>query len=192
MDLLSHRPRFEKRLSELEAALSDSAAFSDARRAAELAREHARLKVAVARFAEYSDTLRRAADNEALRAQHKNEPEMIEMIQAESVELAARREALELELKAAILPPDPNDSRNTILEIRAGTGGDEAALFAADLFRMYSRFAESQGWKIETIDLSPSTLGGYREIIAAVPDCVWRLPRFAGPRRGRPKRGLRG
>jgi peptide chain release factor 1 len=168
MDLLSHQPRFAKRFAEVEAALSDGAAFSDARRAAELAREHARLKAAVSRFAEYAEVLRRCADNEALRAQHKNEPEMLEMVEAETRELAARRAALELDLKAAVLPPDPNDSRNTILEIRAGTGGDEAALFAADLFRMYCRYAESQGWKVETMDSNPSTLGGYKEIIAAV------------------------
>lgn len=168
MDLLSHQPRFEKRLGEVEAALSDGAAFSDARRAAELAREHARLKAAVARFADYAGVLRRSRDNETLRAQHKNEPEMIEMIEAETRELDGRREALEFELKAVILPPDPNDSRNTILEIRAGTGGDEAALFVADLFRMYTRYAESQGWKIEPMDCNPSALGGYKEIIASV------------------------
>lgn len=168
MNLLSHQPRFMKRLAELEAALSDRAAFADARRAAEIGREHARLRETVACFSDYAEALRRARDNEALRSQHQNEPDMLEMIEAEARDLAARREALELELKAAILPPDPHDSRNTILEIRAGTGGDEAALFAADLFRMYLRFAESRGWKIETMDTSPSALGGYKEVVASV------------------------
>ncbi|NUN93957.1 MAG: peptide chain release factor 1 [Verrucomicrobiae bacterium] len=168
MDLLSHHARFTKRLSEVEAALSEGAAFADARRAAELAREHARVKATVERFAEYAEALRLSRDNESLRVQHQNEPEMLAMIEGEARDLAARRAALELILKAAILPPDPNDSRNTILEIRAGTGGDEAALFAADLFRMYTRFAESRGWKIETMDSSPSALGGLKEVVASV------------------------
>ena len=93
---------------------------------------------------------------------------MMEMIDRDLQDLKKQESRLELELKAAIVPPDPNDSRNTILEIRAGTGGDEAALFAGDLYRMYCRHAESQGWKVEVMDANPSGMGGYKEVIASV------------------------
>ena len=90
------------------------------------------------------------------------------MAQDEEKQLLARKEQVERELKLLLLPKDPNDDKNVILEIRAGTGGDEAALFAGDLFRMYSRYAESQGWKVEIMESSPSSIGGLKEVIAAI------------------------
>ena len=94
--------------------------------------------------------------------------DMKHMAQEEEKQLLVRKEQVERELKLLLLPKDPNDDKNVILEIRAGTGGDEAALFAGDLFRMYSRYAESQGWKVEIMESSPSSIGGLKEVIAAI------------------------
>src|SRR2546425_2743072 len=94
--------------------------------------------------------------------------EMKQMAHDEERELTARKEKAERELRRLLLPRDPNDEKNVILEIRAGTGGDEAALFAAELFRMYSRYAESQGWRVEVLESSPSSLGGLKEVVASI------------------------
>ena len=90
--------------------------------------------------------------------------EMRHMAQEEERQLLARKEIIEHDLKLLLLPRDPNDDRNFILEIRAGTGGDEAGIFAGDLFRMYSRYAETQGWKVEVMETSPASMGGVKEI----------------------------
>jgi peptide chain release factor 1 len=168
MDLLSHLPRFQSKLSEIERELSQSTAFANPQKASELGREHFRIKGVLDTFSRYQQVQKHIVENEKLKLEHKNEAEMLQFIAADVSELQSQEAALELELKVAILPPDPNDSRSTILEIRAGTGGDEAALFAGDLFRMYSKYAEALGWKVEPIDSNPATLGGYREIIASV------------------------
>ncbi len=185
MDLLSHKARFETRYEEIERHLADGAVFANPQKASELGREHARLKKVLEQFSEYAEVMRQIAENEKLKLDHKNEAEMLEMVTAELSELQRKRALLELDLKGAILPPDPNDSRNTILEIRAGTGGDEAALFAGDLFRMYARFAETMGWKIEPMDSNPSGMGGYKEIVASVqgPDVFRRLRYESGVHR---------
>ncbi len=171
MDLSSYQPRFETRLAEVEQQLAEGNIFahpSRGRGASELGREHARIKSVLQNFASYSEIKQQITENENLKVAHMNEIEMLEMIEIDLVELHRKETALELDLKAAILPPDPNDSRNTVIEIRAGTGGDEAALFAGDLFRMYCRYAESQGWKVEPLNSSPAPLGGYKEIIVSV------------------------
>jgi peptide chain release factor 1 len=97
-----------------------------------------------------------------------NDSEMKQLAHDEEKQLAARQEIVERELKLLLLPKDPNDEKSVIVEIRAGTGGDEAAIFAGDLFRMYSRYAESLGWKVEVLESSPSSLGGVKEIVAAI------------------------
>src|SRR5437016_8134280 len=97
-----------------------------------------------------------------------DDAEMKQMAHDEEKQLAARKENVERELKLLLLPKDPNDEKSVIVEIRAGTGGDEAALFAGELFRMYSRYAETQGWKVEVLESSPSSLGGLKEIVAAI------------------------
>lgn len=168
MDILSHKSRFNSRLAELERQLAEGSVFANAQKASELGREHARLKTVVQQFSDYESTQKQIAENEQLKAENKNDKDMIEMIETDLQNLKQKEQKLELQLKAAILPPDPNDSRNTILEIRAGTGGDEAALFAGDLFRMYCKFAESKGWKVEPLDSNPSGLGGYKEIVVSV------------------------
>src|SRR5260370_13702033 len=95
-------------------------------------------------------------------------PEMKQLAHEEEKQLDERKEIVERELKVLLLPKDPNDEKNVIVEIRAGTGGDEAALFAAELFRMYSRYAESQKWRVEVLESSPSSLGGLKEVVAAI------------------------
>jgi peptide chain release factor 1 len=168
MDILSHKSRFNSRLAELERQLAEGSVFANAQKASELGREHARLKAVVEQFSDYESVQKQIVENEQLKAENKNDRDMIEMIESDLQSLKQKEQKLELLLKAAILPPDPNDSRNTILEIRAGTGGDEAALFAGDLFRMYCKYAESMGWKVEPLDSNPSGLGGYKEMVVSV------------------------
>lgn len=166
LDLRPHIDRFKRRFAEVEAALNDPKVFENNQRAQELAREYARLKELVASGDAYLKAQREIEENRAL--QQGTDAEMAQMAGEELTRLQAEEERLALELQRGIIPPDPTDSRNTIIEIRAGAGGSESALFAADLYRMYMRYADSQGWKIETMDASPSELGGYREIIFAV------------------------
>jgi peptide chain release factor 1 len=116
----------------------------------------------------YRATVKELAETEALIADPATDAEMRTMAEAERDSLAARRTTLEQEIRVALLPKDAMDERNVMLEIRAGTGGDEAALFAGDLFRMYERFAALQGWKVDVISASDGTMGGYKEIIAEV------------------------
>jgi peptide chain release factor 1 len=133
-----------------------------------LSREHAELRPVV----EATNALRKAqadlAGVKALLADPKTDAEMSRLANDEKAEIEQRIEALEGELRLALLPKDAADERDVILEVRAGTGGDEAALFAGDLFRMYERYAASQGWKVELISASEGTVGGYKEVIAAV------------------------
>src|SRR5262249_11485762 len=150
--LRTHIEKFSQRLAEVEAALSDPKVFEHKARAQELSREYARLKELLGTGAAYLKTL---ADLEANRALLKTEPaesEMAQLAREESARLEAEEKRLALEVQRGLLPPDPTDSRNTIIEIRAGPGGSEAALFVADLYRMYTRYAEARGWKVETLD----------------------------------------
>ena len=179
MDLLPYRSRFETRLVEIERQLADGNVFSNQQRASELGREHAHVKTVLQGFDGYARVKEQIEANEKLKTEHHNDPDMLELVESDLSELRRQEAAMELELKGAILPSDPNDSRNTILEIRAGTGGEEAALFAGDLFRMYSHYAESKGWKVEPLSSSPSNLGGYKEIIASVQgENVYRFLRY--------------
>src|SRR5690606_38970430 len=111
------------------------------------------------RYKELEQTI--ADDREAL-----TDPELRELAELELIEHEAARARTEDELRLLLLPRDPNDERNTIIEIRAGTGGEEAALFAADLFRMYTRYAETRGWKVEVMNISEASAGGFKEVIA--------------------------
>ncbi|WP_041531948.1 peptide chain release factor 1 [Syntrophotalea carbinolica] len=156
----------EDRFREVEGLLSDPQVVSQQKRFLELTREHAELSSVVAVYREYKRVSEDIEGNRELLQD--SDPEMREMAKAELPELEAHREELAQQLKVLLLPKDPNDDKNVILEIRAGTGGDEAALFAGDLFRMYSRFAEGQGWKVETMSVSDSEAGGFKEIIAMI------------------------
>ncbi len=165
MNLTPHIERFSRRFAEVEAALSDPKAFDHPQRAQELSREYARLKELVAQGQAYRKVVADLAQNRVLRQAEPAESELAQMASEEILRLEAEEGRLGQEIQRGILPPHPADSRNTIFEIRAGAGGQESALFAADLYRMYTRYAEARGWKFESLDSSPSNLGGFKEII---------------------------
>jgi len=133
-----------------------------------LSREFSELGPVVEAVQAYRATTSELADIDALIADPKIDTEMRELAQAERPAVEARRGALEQQIRVALIPKDAMDERNVILEIRAGTGGDEASLFAGDLFRMYERYAAKEGWKVEVISASEGTVGGYKEIIAEI------------------------
>jgi peptide chain release factor 1 len=153
-----------RRYAELDDLLCQPHVLSDRAQLTKLNRERVDLEPLVQQFSRYQDVLRRVRDNEEALA----DPELRELAESELPGLAAEREALERSIQVLLLPSDPNDKRNTILEIRSGEGGEEAALFAADLFRMYSRYAETQGWTVEILSASESATGGFKEVIALV------------------------
>jgi len=155
------------RYDELTQQLSTAEIVSDSARFQKVAKQHAELEGIVAKHREYKQIEKDLAGAHQM-AVEADEAEMKELAHEEEKQLAARKEIVERELKLLLLPKDPNDEKSVILEIRAGTGGDEAALFAGELFRMYSRYAETQGWKVEVLESSPSSLGGLKEIVAAI------------------------
>jgi len=165
MDLRPQIEKFSRRFAEVEAALSDPKAFDNPQRAQELGKEYARLKELVAQGQAYQKTVADLAENRALLQGEPAESELAVMAKEDIARLEAEEKRLGLEIQRGIVPPDPADSRNTIIEIRAGAGGQESALFAADLYRMYTRYAEARGWKVEDLDSSASDLGGYKEVI---------------------------
>jgi peptide chain release factor 1 len=165
MDLRPHIEKLRKRFGEVEASLSAPDAFANAQRAQELSREYSRLKEVVAAAAARETTLAQLADNRALLATEPADSEMAQLAREDIARLEADEKRLAREVLRGLVPPDPADSRNTIIEVRAGAGGQESALFAADLYRMFSRYADARGWKVETMDASPSDLGGYKEVI---------------------------
>jgi peptide chain release factor 1 len=166
--VMDYRPfieQFRKRHAEVESLLSDPGVFDNASRAQELGREYARLKQLVVTGETYLRTIAQLDENRALLKSEPADSEFGLMAKEEILRLEADEKKLGKEVQYGLVPPDPTDSRNTIVEIRAGAGGSESALFAADLFRMYSRYAEARGWKIEPLDSNPSDLGGFKEII---------------------------
>lgn len=168
MDLRPHIERFARRLAEVEAALSDPKVFDQAQRAQELSREYARLKELVATGQAYLRTQAELSENRALLKTELPDSEMGQMAREEVARLEGEDQRLTQLVLRGLVPPDPTDSRNTIVEIRAGAGGSESALFAADLYRMYSRYSETRGWKLDPLDSNPSDLGGFKEIIFEV------------------------
>src|ERR1700758_2259837 len=155
------------RYDELTQQLSSAEVVSDSSRFQKIAKQHAELEEIVAKHREYKQIEKDLAGAHQMYVEAED-PEMRSLAHDEEKQLAARQEIVERELKLLLLPKDPNDEKNVIVEIRAGTGGDEASLFAAELFRMYSRYAESQGWKVEILDSSPSSIGGMKEVVAAI------------------------
>jgi peptide chain release factor 1 len=158
----------EDRYRQLTAALSDPAIAAQPQKIRELAKERAELEPVYRKFEEWKRVGRDLGEARALLADPATEPELKRLAETEAVALAAREEALAAELRTLLLPKDPNDERDVILEIRAGAGGDEASLFAQDLFRMYARFAEKRGWKLEVVDTSYSPVGGLKEAVAEI------------------------
>ncbi len=168
MELRPHIEKFNRRFAEVEAALSDPKVFDVPARAQELGREYARLKELVATGAVFLKAQRDLDENRTLLAAEPADSELALMAKEEIARLEADLHRITLEVQRGVLPPDPTDSRNTIVEIRAGAGGAESALFAADLYRMFTRYAETQGWKIDPMDSSPSDLGGMRDVTFGV------------------------
>jgi peptide chain release factor 1 len=155
--------QIEERSDELARALADPALYGQASEYARLRKEHADTVEIVSRFREYRDVLKRLTDARQLLGD--GDRELAELAQVEITELTARQTELETELKRLLVPRDPNDDKNVFVEIRAGAGGDEAGLFAADLVRMYTKYAERQRWKVETMDANATGVGGVKEAI---------------------------
>ena len=161
MTVLPNIDKFRERASSLESELANPAVYAD--RAGDLARELQRIRKLLADHARWETIQRQIVENEQFA--DGTDAEMAALAKAELETLRAELEKISRDVQTGLVPPDPNDSRNTIIEIRAGTGGEEAALFAADLFRMYSKYADAQSWKIEVMDSSPSERGGLKEIV---------------------------
>lgn len=157
----------EEKIRKLEEDLSNPELLANPKEYQKVAKEHAELAPIVETYRNYTRARAELAENQEL-LETEDDPEMREFIRQEMSLLKTAVNTSEDELKAMLSPKDPNDEKNVILEIRAGTGGDEAALFAADLFRMYSRYAELQHWNVEIIDNHPTGIGGFKEIIAAI------------------------
>ncbi len=156
-----------RRLDEVERELSSPEVTGHSGRMRAKVGEHARLRDLIGKAQAYLGLVHAVEESRAL-LKETDDAEMAALARAEIAELEQRLPATEKALLVALLPPDPNDGRNLIMEIRAGTGGDEAALFAADLYRMYSHYAESQGWTLGVVDLSEGTAGGFKEIVFSV------------------------
>ncbi len=171
--------QLRQRLSGLESDLSNPEVVSDQKKYRRLIDEHTHVKRILDKADAYMDLKRQIEESRALRDAEESDAELAEMARAELETLEPALPRAERELMTALLPPNPDDSRNTIMEVRAGTGGEEAALFAGDLYRMYARYAENQGWKVGVIDASPSTRGGYKEIVFSVEGAnVYRTLRY--------------
>jgi peptide chain release factor 1 len=167
MDIFSRFAHLDEKLLELEGKLSDPAILGDQARYSKVAKEHAHVTDLHDLYQKYQKVQRQLAENHDL-LHEEEEEELREMARAEIAELTDLSERLQTQLRLTLLPRDPNDDKNTLLEIRAGTGGDEAALFVSNLFRMYSRYAEAQGWRVEVLSSNPIGIGGFKEIICLI------------------------
>ncbi|MGM0588800.1 MAG: peptide chain release factor 1 [Bacteroidota bacterium] len=154
----------QERFEEITNAMSDPAIYDKPAEYAELTKEHSQLKELVEDYEEWEEIRNRIEGNEEL-IEMDEDDEITELAQTENEELKTRLDELEDEIKYKLIPKDPDDSKNAIVEIRAGTGGDEAGIFAGDLFEMYRRYADSMGWKMDVMSASPASQGGYKEIV---------------------------
>lgn len=164
--ILTKLEQLTARHEEVSALLADPDVIGDQTRFRDLSREYAQLEPVAKNFFAYQQL--QQDQQAAQEMMQDNDPELQTLAEEEMLTIAHRREALERELQVLLLPSDPYDNSNIFLEIRAGTGGDEAALFAGDLFRMYSRYAEAQGWQVEILSVNEGEHGGYKEIIARI------------------------
>jgi peptide chain release factor 1 len=159
--------QIEARYEELTQALASPEIVTDSSRYQKTAKAHSEIAPIVEKYREYKDLTRGIAESKAVIAEEKD-PDMRAYAQEELTQLEALVGRVEADLKVLLIPKDPNDEKDIILEIRAGTGGDEATLFADEMFRMYSRYAETQGWKVEVLSTSESSVGGLKEVIAII------------------------
>ena len=164
MEILDRLKSLEEKFDSLARQMSDPGLVSDQDRYRQVTKAYRELERTIAKYGDYKDVARQIQESQTLM----QDEEMRAMAREELQSLEQRRETLLAELRALLLPKDPNDEKNVILEIRAGTGGEEASLFASELFRMYSRYAERRGWQVEVLNLSQSGLGGVKEVIALI------------------------
>ena len=167
MGFMDRLEEIESTYKDLEHQLSQPEVYGDRQRYAELARAHAELSGVMASLQEYREALREAQEAMDMLREEKD-PEMIEFLRDSLQEAEGRCEELEEKMRLMLLPVDPRDEKDVIMEIRAGAGGEEASLFAGDLYRMYTRYADRRGWRVEALSSSPSELGGFKEIIFSV------------------------
>jgi peptide chain release factor 1 len=158
--------QIESRYESLGQQLADPEIISDQQKYQKIAKQHRDLETVVEKYREYKQVTQGIADAKAM--MDDSDADLRAMAEEELLNLEERAPAIEEELKILLLPKDPNDEKNVIIEIRAGTGGDEASLFAAEMFRMYSRFAELHRWKVEVLSTSESSVGGLKEVIAII------------------------
>ncbi|MBM9605869.1 peptide chain release factor 1 [Desulfopila inferna] len=158
----------EEKISHLEGRLSDPSLMDNQKEYQNVVREHTQLNRLNELYGKYKKVEQEIEGNNTIIHDLKEDSDLREMAREENEILQERKKKLEQEIRIFLLPKDPNDDKNIFLEIRAGTGGDEAALFVADLFRMYCRFAENEGWRVETMSSSPLGIGGFKEIIALI------------------------
>ena len=165
MDQLPEINSFQRRLDELDAQMAEPSFYANPRKAADVTREQQRTRQLVDNYRAFERVVAEMAEHTALSKDAAADDELRTLAQLELPELERKRAALHKTVLEAMIPPEPSDSRNTVMEIRAGTGGDEASLFAADLYRMYVRYAEGRGWKVQSMSSSGSDRGGYKEVI---------------------------
>ena len=179
---MDYTPLIEKRrqrLEELETVIAEPDFFNDQKRASETMREHRRLKELMETWDSLNATEQQLADNQELAKT--DDPELAELAAMEIPELEAALEKLRSDVQYSLLPRDTTEDRDAIIEIRAGTGGDEASLFAGDLLRMYQRFAEERGWRFEHLESSPSDVGGFKEVVCRIAgEEVFRFLKYEG------------
>jgi peptide chain release factor 1 len=168
MHFLEKLAEIESRYEELTTQLASAEVLADTPRYQKIAKARAELTEVVEKYRHWKTIQKSLKETQALLAESSSDPEMKAMAHEETKQLELRQERVEQELKILLLPQDPNDEKNVVVEIRAGTGGDEATLFAQEMFRMYTRYAESQGWRVEVLSTSLSGIGGLKEVIAVI------------------------
>ena len=166
--MLNKLEAVSEKYDELTRLLSDPAVASEHQQYQKYSKERSDIETVVLRYREYQDLLRQIQDAEEISQDKKADPELRDMAEAELKELRPASEQMEQELRLMLVPKDPRDEKNIFLEIRAGAGGDEAGLFAAELFRMYSRYAETRRWKLTVLDMNTTGVGGVKEVIASI------------------------
>lgn len=164
MDYLEKLKDIKEKFDNIEKQLSDPETASDQNKIIELSKKRSELSDIVDAYKKYSKLLKNIDGNNDI-INNSDEDELVELAEMELEDLEAQKEEMEEEIKLLLIPKDPDDTKNVIVEVRAGTGGDEAGIFANDLFRMYARYAELKGWKLEVMDINESTMGGIKEVI---------------------------
>jgi peptide chain release factor 1 len=167
MDILERLSTLKHRFEDLERKLSDPKTMSDMRLFAKLNREYKELKEVVDAYHQYKNIFENIESSKEILRKEKD-AELIDMAKAEIEDLTPKKEKMEVYIQELLIPKDPEDAKNAVLEIRAGTGGDEASIFAGDLYRMYMRYCEKKGLKFETVDSSAGTMGGFKEVVVEV------------------------